>query len=413
MVKRLQRGSNGGVDAGRGCPVAAPNLMSAPIPVPNAPPAHDAGLLARITADLAGGGDPTALLPRFLGPVVAVCGAEAGAMRVLSPDGQGFELVADLGLPDEVRRMEQRVSSGCGVCGAVAGSLEVAWSDHRAPCGREVHHPFFMATGRRVLAVPLAHRGRVLGVCNLFFTGGVELPDQVIALLKTLGEVIGLALHGARLESEALRATVMAERQLMAAEVHDSIAQTLVFAKMRMPLLEAAVADGDRAAAQRYIGDVRRAVGQAHGGLRDVLGHLREPVDAPDLHHAVDSGRRRLMEQAAVDLEVHDAVPDLALSAPQAHQVQRIVQEALNNVARHAGARHAWLHIERHGDQLEIRVDDDGRGLPDVPPGAGEQHYGLDIMRQRAALLGGGLEVEPRPQGGTCVRLHFPVEAVR
>lgn len=370
----------------------------------------DAGLLARITADLAGGGDPASLLQRFLAPVVAVCGAEAGAMRVLSPDGRGFELVADLGLPPEVRAMERAVDAGCGVCGAVAGSLDVAWSDVAAPCGRRQRHPFFTLPGRRVLAVPLAHRGRVLGVCSLFFAAGVDVPAQVLALLKTMGEVLGLALHGARLEAEALRATVMAERQLMAAEVHDSIAQTLAFAKMRLPLLASAVEAGDRTSAERYIGDLRRAVGQAHGGLRDVLSHLREPLEAPDLHRAFDDGRRALRDQAAVALEVHDDAPGLQLPPPQAHQVQRIVQEALANIARHAGARHAWLTIARHGPELEVRVDDDGRGLPDTPDGSEARHYGMDIMRQRAALLGGGIEFAPRDGGGTCVRLRFPVD---
>lgn len=90
--------------------------------------------------------------------------------------------------------------------------------------------------------------------------------------------------------------------------------------------------------------------------------------------------------------------------------MQRIVQEALTNIARHAGAQHAWLSIERRGGELEIRVDDDGRGLPDRPPGIDERHYGLDIMRQRAALLGGDIEIARRQEGGTCVRLHFPVD---
>lgn len=382
--------------------------LSLPVSPPDSALRPEPGLLARITADLAGGGDPTALLQRFLAPVVETTGAEAGAMRVLSADGRGFALVADLGLPPEVRALESDVDAGCGVCGAVAGSLEVAWSDAARPCGRRSGHPFLTAPGRRALAVPLVHRARVLGVCTLFFAPGADVPAQVLALLKTLGEVIGLALHSARLEAEALRATVMAERQLMAAEVHDSIAQTLSFAKMRLPLLASAVETGDRAAAERYIADLRSAVGEAHGGLRDVLTHLREPVAPADLHHAFDRSRHALREQAAVALEVNDGVPGLQLTPPQAHQVQRIVQEALNNVARHAGARHAWLSIERHDGEIEFRVDDDGRGLPDAPPGDGQAHFGLDIMRQRAALLGGALEVSRRAQGGTCVRLHFP-----
>jgi two-component system nitrate/nitrite sensor histidine kinase NarX len=257
--------------------------------------------------------------------------------------------------------------------------------------------------------VPLAHRGQVLGLCNLFLTPDVTVAPQVLALLKTLGELLGLALHGERMERDALRATLIAERQLMAAEVHDSIAQTLAFAKMRIPLLESAVASGDAAAAQRYCADLRGAVGDAHGGLRRVLSHLREPADGPDFRATLAGCQHTLRERASVELAVDDRAPDLHLSAPQAHQVQRIVQEALNTIARHAGARHAWMTIARSGGDLEILVDDDGSGLPEGPPTDPEVHFGLGIMRQRAAILGGAIDFARRQEGGTRVRLRFPI----
>lgn len=377
-----------------------------------APPSAcaEAGILARVAADLAGGGEPAEVLARVLAPMVQVCGAEGGAMKLLSADGQQFDLVADLGLTPAMRQLEQITGAGCGACGAAAGSREVAWSDGQTPCARRDPDAPGGAC-RRVLAVPLVHRGGVLGVCSLFFAEGSAPAPQLTALLKTLGEVLGLALHGARMERAALRATVMAERQLMAAEVHDSIAQTLVFAKMRMPLLESAIAAGDAAAAQRYCADLRRAVGQAHGGLRDVLGHLTAPLDGPGLRETLGSIRDELRDRAAVELAVDDRSPALKLSAAQEHQVQRIVQELLNNVARHAGARHAWLTIEQRDGALEILVDDDGIGLPDAPPADAEPHLGLGIVRQRAALLGGAVEFGRRSEGGTRVRLSIPVAA--
>ena len=79
-------------------------------------------------------------------------------------------------------------------------------------------------------------------------------------MLKSVGELLGLALHNANLERENLRATVAGERQMMAAEVHDSVAQTLAFVKMRMPLLEEAVLEHDDARSLRYIGEVRQAL---------------------------------------------------------------------------------------------------------------------------------------------------------
>jgi two-component system nitrate/nitrite sensor histidine kinase NarX len=251
----------------------------------------------------------------------------------------------------------------------------------------------------------------VLGVCNVFFARDVVVAPQVIALLKTLGEILGLALHGARLERQNLQAAVLAERQLMAAEMHDSVAQTLAFAKMRMPLLESAIAGGDATAARRYCADLRSAVGDAHSGLRGLITHFRAPADAAGFRHALQASKVVLREQARVELAIDDRAPELHLSDLQEHQVHRIVQEALANIARHAGARHAWLTIERCGDELEILVDDDGAGLPPMPANDAEGHYGLGIMRDRAARLGGAVEVLARHGGGTRVRLHFPVGA--
>ena len=383
--------------------------MDRPLPAADDVLGAEAGLLAQITADLALGSDPTDLLQRFLAPVVRVCGADAGAMKLRSADGRHFELVAEVGLPPEMRAAEQRVEVGCGVCGAAARSLDLAWSGADAPCAQRRHPTYLDAGQHRVLAVPLAHRGQILGLCNLFMAPGTLVAPQAQGLLKTLGELLGLALHGACLEREALRATVIAERQLMAAEVHDSIAQTLAFAKMRIPLLESAVAGGDAEAARRYCADLRSAVGDAHGGLRNVLGQLRDPSPAADFRDALAGCRRTLRERAAVELAVDDRAPDLQLSPPQAHQVQRIVQEALSNIARHAGARHAWMTIARHGSELEILVDDDGSGLPDSAPEGGGEHFGLGIMRQRAAMLGGVVDVGRRQEGGTRVRLRFRV----
>lgn len=373
------------------------------------PPPPDAGLLAQITAELAGGGAPADLLRRFLAPVMQVCGAEAGAMRVLSADGACFELVGERGLPARVRAAEQSVDSGCGACGSAALTLDLAWTDELAPCMRKRSDGgFFGDAGRRMLAVPLQHRGQVLGLCNLFFAREAVVAPQVCALLKTMGELLGLALHGARLERENLAAAVQAERQQMGAEVHDAIAQTLAFAKMRLPLLEAAIETGDQAAAQRCCSDLRRAVGEAHAGLREVLSHASCPADPEGFRHALQTSKLRLRQTAAVELAVDDRAPGLRLSPAQEHQVQRIVQEALHNIARHAHARHAWLRIEHRQGKVQILVDDDGAGMAPTP-GDDEAHFGLGIMRQRAALLGGKIQFARRRQGGTRVRLHFPV----
>ncbi len=87
----------------------------------------------------------------------------------------------------------------------------------------------------------------------------------------------------------------------------------------------------------------------------------------------------------------------------------RIVQEALANIAKHAGAKHAWLGIEASDGRVNVVIEDDGAGLPAAALQGAPSHFGLEIMHQRAARLGGGIEFAARGDGGTRVRLQFPV----
>mgnify|MGYP002397676391 CR=1 FL=1 len=366
------------------------------------------GLVAELSAGLAAGGDLPALLQRFLAPVVDLCGAQSGVVRMLSADGQRFDLVAEHALPHSLLPSARSVERDCGVCGRAAGEADMAWSDPAAPCvrsGRPARSGF-----ARVLAVPLVHRGEVLGLYNLFFDRPDATLDAPVAmLLKTFGELLGLALANERLEREQLRAAVLAERQHMAAELHDSVAQSLYFAKMRLMLLDAAIQRGDDAAARGYCAELRSVVGQAHAGLRELLTQCRAPAAPGGFRGAIEASRAGLQQAAKIEVEVEDRSPELQLDGERDLQVHRIVQEALANVARHADARHAWITIERRGEALEIVVDDDGCGLNAAPAGSESGHFGLGIMRERAARMGGRVDVLPRVGGGTRVRLRIPV----
>jgi len=377
-------------------------------PTADEPRTPDAGILAEITAGLARGSDLGGLLQRFLEPIMHLAGAQAGAVRALSDDGEQLQLVSDLGLPAGVHGSEREVDRHCGHCGAAADGQQLVWASDLSVCSQREHGDFFGHGCQRLLAVPLQHRGRILGVYNLFFAGKQEPAPEILAILKSIGELLGLALNNARLEREHLRVTVMNERQMMAAEVHDSLAQSLAFVKMRMPLLHDAMLAHDDARALRYYDDVRGAVSQVHSSLRGILTHLRVPMDPQGLVHALEASAQTFRRTSATELEYVNAVPNLMLAPDKEAQVFHIVQEALANVARHAGAPHAWLSVAPASPgEVEIVIEDDGAGLqPAVSSGA---HYGLEIMRERASRLGGSLELGARDGGGTRVRLTFAV----
>jgi two-component system nitrate/nitrite sensor histidine kinase NarX len=382
--------------------------LTRPETVAAAPNAGGADLFLQLAAGLAEGRDLRGLLDRLLEPVVALSGARAGAVRLLSETGERLQLVSDVGLPTTVHRCEATVDRHCGTCGDAADARRIVWASDLRACAERGGDAFFGQTCQRLLAVPLQRRGRVLGVYNLFFAEDAEPSPQIMALLRSVGELLGLALDNARLEAESVRASVTQERQMMAAEIHDSIAQTLTFVKMRLPLLQDAVVECDEAGALKYLADVRQAVGEAHGSLREIVTHFRTRIDPRGLTHALESLVSRFRERNTIVLEyVNQGLP-LSLSDEVQTEVFHIVQEALANIERHSQARHAWLTIEGGPVGFELRVDDDGVG----PRPADEQcdegsHFGIGIMNERAQRVRGELSVGPRPGGGTRVRLAW------
>jgi len=371
-----------------------------------------AGILRELASNLAAGDDLPDLLKRFLEPLLRMSGATAGAVRAITDGGDQLQLISSLGLPEPVSQAEGSVRRDCGVCGAAASGEFPVWSSDMSACARLSGVEFFGNACLRMVAVPLQHRGRVLGVYSLFFAQDEEPGQEIRAVLRSVGELLGLALNNARLEREHLRIAVMSERQSMAAEVHDALAQTLAYVKFRMPLLQGAIAGHDESAALHYSADVRRAVTDAHASLRELLTNFRAPVDPLGLRHALQSSINEFETSTGIALAFQDRAPELVLSTAQEAQLFRIVQEALNNIAKHAGARHAWLTIEQHSDVVEIVVEDDGHGVSLGEAGARTSHYGMDIMRQRAARLGGKIEIGQRAGGGTRLRVCVPSTSV-
>jgi two-component system, NarL family, nitrate/nitrite sensor histidine kinase NarX len=371
------------------------------------PPVGD--LFVELSAGLADGADIDALLQRFLVPVLRLSGATAGAVRTLSEDGSHMRLVGSVGLPQELLSAERTVDRHCGACGQAAEQGALVWSGDLQPCARRSKGEYFSQQCKRLLAVPLRHRDQVLGIYNLFFDDEAQAGPDITAVLRSVGELLGLALHNARLEREHLRAAVLHERQMLANEVHDAVAQTLYFMNMRLPLLHDALLQHDDTRALRYHADLRQAVSDAHASLREILTHYRTRMDPKGLLHALQALQAGHRERTGIELVLDHRACNLNLSVDQELQVFHIVQEALANVVKHSRARTARVLIEGHAQQIEITIEDDGDGLmPDAVPSPGTPHFGLEIMHERALRLGGSLSLQARMGGGTRVQLSIP-----
>jgi len=375
-------------------------------------------VLAEISSNLADEDDLDELLGRFLGTMIRLAKADAGVVRVLTSDGQHLRMVAARGLPPAVVEKERLVSRDCGQCGIAIGQNRPLFEIDLTGCAERTGCDYFSLGCQAMVVVPLQNAGRLLGTYNLFLPEAFELPEEVALLFRSIGEHLGMALENARLKRENLRIVLTSERQMMAAEIHDSLAQTLAYMKMRMALLNDAIADQSLERSAKYAGDVGQALDDAYGHLRELLAQFRSRMDPMGLQNALQGMACGFQERTGIALHYDNRLTDLRLAPEQESQVFHILQEALANVARHSGATEASMTLEAAGDYYVATIEDNGRGGQgffaianriggfEEHPGL-RDHFGLTIMRERAQKIGGRLEVVNLPQGGFRVRLSF------
>ena len=340
-----------------------------------------------------------------------LAGAQGAVLRALSPDGR-LVWVAACGQSTALRPDECSIAADTGLCATALTRNAIASALSLADVAGGTAAPAVAGSTLPVVAIPLLHRGRGVGVFTLQFAAGVSFDVRGHALLEGLRALLAANLADVMQDRDTSRAALLAQRQALAAEVHDSMAQTLSFVKMRLPLLQDAIREQNAGAALRYCDDLRKAVGSAHTNLRQLLTEFRVPVAPEGLRHALRSSILGFSQRTRVPLTLDDQAPDLILSAAQESQVFHIVQEALTNIAKHASARTAWLRLAQSDGRVEVTIEDDGCGTSIDDDVDGGHHFGLGIMRERAARLGGQFEVNARDGGGTSVRLSFPLLAI-
>jgi PAS domain S-box-containing protein len=209
-----------------------------------------------------------------------------------------------------------------------------------------------------------------------------------------------------RRAEEALGRVREAERRRIARDLHDGPLQDFSYTAAALGMIM--MQSEDTGLEERLQGAVD-AVRHGAQGLREVVNDLRieDGEDRPfaEVVESVVRRNRILARNTEVSLEVGEGVPSASLGET-ATQISRVIQEALTNARRHADAKKILVSLRTEGEDLIAEVTDDGVGLgPDAPPGVG-----MDSMRERAALVGGELEVESEEGRGTSVRLRVPLQ---
>lgn len=272
-------------------------------------------------------------------------------------------------------------------------------------------------------AAPLEARGRVVGTLSAFYPSGLTPAAQAeVERLTAVAGQAAAAVDNAGLLAKTRRWAVAQERNRLGRELHDAIVQDVFSLAVHSRTIQVSTeTDGPvdveriRAGAAELIELSRSAL----TALRALIFELRPPaLQDHSLIEAVRAYAASMTGRSGVPITVLDERADTALPEEASDNIYRVVQEALHNVVKHAGASAVTVSfrdgagIAAPGADVVVEIADDGRGFD--PAGlAGDGHLGLVTMRERAEDLGGRLEVRSRAGSGTRVILHVPRPRLR
>ena len=263
-----------------------------------------------------------------------------------------------------------------------------------------------------IISVPLTYHGKTLGIYNLFIdsTQG-RTAVEIRELLMNIGQHLGMAIQKARLDEEARRVSVIDERNRLAHELHDSLAQSLASLRFQVRVLDDKLHSGVESAVWHELERIENSLDEAYQELRDLIAHCRVQSDHQNLEQNIKALVNRYRNESSMHFLLQVEWGELILPSEYEIQVQRIVQESLRNIYKHSDANTVRILLRQTGEQdYEVLIEDDGIGFTEKPAnsGAGE-HVGLKIMKERARRFGGTLDIESDPGEGTRVILNFSV----
>jgi two-component system NarL family sensor kinase len=322
-------------------------------------------------------------------------------------------LAASQNLPPALANDPRRMD-GSGYCYCLdtykKGDLEGAANVNVLTCSRL--DGLVDGTGglRYHASIPLYAGDKRLGVMNVASPDWRSLSPEELQLLYTIGDLLSIAVERARLFARSAGLGAAEERNRLAREIHDTLAQGLSATALQLESADALLDAGSAAEAR---GPLRRALSLTQSNLEEARRSVLDLRAAPLEDRPLSEALKVLVDRWEAETGIGARYAAVNGSRPLPPRVEaalyRICQEALTNVARHAQAGHVSVRIVATPEQVRLTVEDDGRGFD--PSGVPGDRHGLVGMRERAQMLGGALEVRSAGEG-TRVEATVPLETL-
>jgi two-component system nitrate/nitrite sensor histidine kinase NarX len=357
-------------------------------------------LLYRITSALSSAHDEKQVLHDFLVLLKQHFNAKAGSIQLITDDGL-MNLISYFGITEEQANSIQHAP--------IDGHLFSFETDVIDEIQIRQNELDLDTLPPKQLCIPVRFKIRTLGVINLFVENEIEITEELAYLLLSLGAHLGEFFERIHIEKKNRQQLIIDERNIIANELHDSLAQTLASLRFQVRILDQSLQPLGDFMAFKTIESVEHALDEATTDLRELIAHCRVPIEQQGLVPAIKRAVEKFRKDTGIHILLQCDEETLLMPSNIELNAYRIVQEALTNIKKHANAYIVRVLLNRdHDGNIRILIENDGKGFDQkqIHSSAGD-HLGLTIMKERARHLGGNLKIESEPDEGTRVELRF------
>ncbi|MCL5962538.1 MAG: GAF domain-containing protein [Chloroflexi bacterium] len=343
---------------------------------------------------------------RILAKVESLFDCQDLCLFIFDPTLERFDLKASLGAQDLWAALEQIPLEGIVGNSSHPGQPLVFSLRSEA---NEVVRWSPSSGGTPIVIAPMLVEGSLIGALALRFRDGDMPSEDRRILLASLAVQAALIIRNATLYAASQELAIAEERNRIAREFHDGVTQNLAHLMLKMQLITRLLdLDKDRA---------KDELERSRGVLEDSVKELRRCIYALRPVHLEGTGLSQAVERIATEFAEQNELelfleldPISKLPSRIEAAVFRVVQEALNNIRKHAQASRFAIQLKLCEDQVHLVIEDDGVGFDSDGNETGRTgHFGVPQMKERAGELGGYLVIKSSPGEGTTIEAWIPI----
>ncbi len=357
-------------------------------------------LLYRITSSLGSANDKKQILHDFLILLKQHFNASAASIQLITDDGL-MNLIAYFGITEDQANSIQHAPIDGHLFSFETDAIDEI-QIHKNKLGIDTLPP-------KQLCIPVRFKIQTLGVINLFVEEDIDITEELAYLLLSLGAHLGEFIERDNIEQKNRRQLIKDERNIIANELHDSLAQTLASLRFQVRILDQNLQPVADFMSIKTIESIEHGLDEATTDLRELIAHCRVPIEQQGLVPAVKRAVEKFRKETGIHILLQSDEQVLPLPSNMELNAYRIVQEALTNIKKHANAYIVRVLLSCDDDgNIRLLIENDGKGFDQQKIHSSEgDHLGLTIMKERARHLGGVLKIESEPDEGTRVELKF------